>query len=214
LVDDSNNVELNFNDNDIQDSVHGLKSLLFSDFEVVDLTPVVNGLSVTSGAAGATVTVIGQNFSGAAGHLQVLFGNAPATNVTVVDDAHVTATVPAGSGTVDVRVQSGVTTPSDPSNIKNPIFRYGVSAVTAAARTTPRGASNARAPPQAPAAAKIAVLANDSDPDGDPLTVSSVTQPANGAAAVNADNTVTYSPKAGFSGSDQFTYTISDGRGG
>ena len=48
-VDASNNFTLTWNDNDIQDSIHGLKSLHFSDFEVVDLTPVVTGLSATSG---------------------------------------------------------------------------------------------------------------------------------------------------------------------
>ena len=60
----------------------------------------------------------------------------------------------------------------------------------------------------------IAVLANDSDPDGHPLTVSAVTQPANGAAAINGGQTVTYTPQPGFTGSDSFTYTVADGRGG
>ena len=45
-----------WNDNDIQDSTHGLKSLTYSDFEVVNLTPSVTGLSATSGSAGSTVT--------------------------------------------------------------------------------------------------------------------------------------------------------------
>ncbi len=63
-------------------------------------------------------------------------------------------------------------------------------------------------------AVTIEVLANDSDPDGDPLTVVSVTTPANGAAEINADQTVTYTPNAGFSGTDSFGYTISDGREG
>ncbi|HKB38159.1 MAG TPA: IPT/TIG domain-containing protein, partial [Gemmataceae bacterium] len=85
-VDGTNKIALTYNDNDIQDTVHGLKSLHFSDFEVVDLTPVVTDLSAHSGPASTTVTVIGQNFSGAAGRLQVLFGNTPATSVTVVDD--------------------------------------------------------------------------------------------------------------------------------
>jgi hypothetical protein len=135
-VDANNHIALTWDDNDIQDTVHGLKSLTFSDFEVVDLTPVVTGLSASSGPAGPSVTVIGQNFAGAAGHLQVMFGNTRATSVTVVDDRHVTAVVPAGSGTVDVRVQSGVTTASNPSNYTNPIFGYGVSAVTTADRFT------------------------------------------------------------------------------
>jgi hypothetical protein len=134
-VDANNNFALTWDDNDIQDTTHGLKSLTYSDFEVVDLTPVVTGLSTSSGSAGTTITVTGQNFSGAAGHLQVLFGNTAASNVTVVDDAHVTAVVPAGTGTVDVLVQSGVTV-QDTQNINNPVFGYGTSAVTAADRFT------------------------------------------------------------------------------
>jgi len=60
----------------------------------------------------------------------------------------------------------------------------------------------------------IAVLANDSDPDGDSLTITNVSQASNGTVAVNADNTVTYSPNTGFAGTDSFDYTVSDGRGG
>jgi len=144
-VDASNNFAPTWNDNDIQDSTHGLKSLTYSNFEVVNLTPAVAGLSNTSGAAGSTITVTGSNFSGAAGHLQVYFGSAAATNVTVVDDSHVTAVVPAGTGTVDVRVQSGVTV-ADTSNINNRVFGYGTSAVTTADRFTYSGSTGNQAP--------------------------------------------------------------------
>src|SRR5262249_44884994 len=44
-VDASNNLTLTWNDNDIQDSSHGLKSLTYSDFELVDTTPIVSGVS-------------------------------------------------------------------------------------------------------------------------------------------------------------------------
>src|SRR4029077_16978174 len=64
-VDASNQQTLTWNDNDIQDTLHGLKSLHYSDFEVVDLTPTVSDLSVHSGTSGTAVTVTGQNFSGA-----------------------------------------------------------------------------------------------------------------------------------------------------
>ena len=60
----------------------------------------------------------------------------------------------------------------------------------------------------------IDVLANDSDPDGDPLTVTGVTDPPNGTAVNNGDGTVTYTPDCGFFGIDTFDYTISDGQGG
>ena len=59
----------------------------------------------------------------------------------------------------------------------------------------------------------IGVLANDTDPDGDPLVVSAVTQPANGTVANNGVN-VTYTPNASFRGTDVFSYTAGDGRGG
>ncbi len=63
-------------------------------------------------------------------------------------------------------------------------------------------------------AVTVAVLANDSDEDGDTLVVTSATAGANGSTVVNGDGTVTYTPSAGFSGVDTFTYTVSDGEGG
>lgn len=61
----------------------------------------------------------------------------------------------------------------------------------------------------------ISVLANDTDKEGDTLSVSSVVSPANGEAIINADGTtITYTPTANFSGIDPFEYTISDGNEG
>jgi hypothetical protein len=128
-VDANNQIQFTWDMNDVL----GLRALKASAFEVVNLTPQVTGLSVGSGVAGSSITVIGQNFSGAAGHLAVFFGNIPATSITLVDDAHITAVVPNGSGTVDVRVQSGVnaTDPNNPGdNVNNPIFGYGISATS------------------------------------------------------------------------------------
>jgi hypothetical protein len=147
-VDDTNTFALTFNDSDIQDSVRGLKSLHFSDFEVVDLRPIVTGLSASTGPAGTTITITGRNFSGAAGQLQVLFGTTPATDVTFLDDSDLTVTVPDGSGTVDVRVQSGVNAPGHRDNINNPIFGYGLSALTASDQFTYGDGMDA--PPPAP----------------------------------------------------------------
>lgn len=57
----------------------------------------------------------------------------------------------------------------------------------------------------------IDVLANDSDADLDPLTVTSATDPAHGMVVINPDNTITYTP---YHGDDAFNYTIDDGFGG
>jgi len=59
----------------------------------------------------------------------------------------------------------------------------------------------------------ISVLSNDNDPDGDPVSLQSVTAPTHGSAVING-NQVFYSPHSGYTGSDQCGYTISDGRGG
>jgi hypothetical protein len=58
------------------------------------------------------------------------------------------------------------------------------------------------------------VLANDSDPDGDPLTAALQTTPTNGSASVNGDGSFSYTPDDGFIGTDTFTYVASDGFGG
>ncbi|HEY5936842.1 MAG TPA: Ig-like domain-containing protein, partial [Kofleriaceae bacterium] len=58
----------------------------------------------------------------------------------------------------------------------------------------------------------IAGLANDSDDDGDGLTITSVTPASNGYAWWHLDQ-LYYSADANFHGSDSFTYTVSDGNG-
>ncbi|MBK9121838.1 MAG: tandem-95 repeat protein [Chloroflexi bacterium] len=54
------------------------------------------------------------------------------------------------------------------------------------------------------------VLANDSDVDLDTLTAELVTNVTNGTLALAADGSFTYTPNAGFNGSDSFTYNASD----
>ncbi|HEY0190012.1 MAG TPA: Ig-like domain-containing protein [Kofleriaceae bacterium] len=60
----------------------------------------------------------------------------------------------------------------------------------------------------------IAVLTNDTDPDGDTLMVSAITQPEHGTVTINPDGTLHYVPDPDYVGTATFTYTISDGRGG
>jgi len=60
---------------------------------------------------------------------------------------------------------------------------------------------------------RIDVLANDTDVDNDSLTIITVTQGSNGSVTINADNTLSYAPKADFFGGDAFTYTACDNKG-
>ena len=63
------------------------------------------------------------------------------------------------------------------------------------------------------------LTANDSDPDGDSLSITGVSAAVNGTVVLNTqpnpqNNTVTFTPSAGYTGPGSFSYTISDGRGG
>jgi hypothetical protein len=59
----------------------------------------------------------------------------------------------------------------------------------------------------------INVLANDSDSDGDSLSVIDITT-TQGSAVINADYTITFSPNSNFHGTASITYSLSDGQGG
>ena len=68
------------------------------------------------------------------------------------------------------------------------------------------------------AATAIDVLANDTDVDGGPKTIASVTQPANGTVVITGGGTgLTYQPDANYCNSppgttpDTFTYTLNGG---
>jgi hypothetical protein len=127
--------------------------------------------------------------------------------------------LPAGPVTVDVDETTlpagmALTTGNDPVTVT--VTGGGTTSVDTGYRIPNRPPvaddDSATTPPATPV--RIEVLVGDSDPDSDPLTIISTTSPANGTVTVNLDGTISYTPNAGFTGVDSFTYTISDGRGG
>jgi Bacterial Ig domain len=57
----------------------------------------------------------------------------------------------------------------------------------------------------------LAVLANDTDADGNPLAITAVSQGAHGTVTISGSKVI-YTPVATFVGTDSFTYTVSDGQ--
>jgi hypothetical protein len=59
--------------------------------------------------------------------------------------------------------------------------------------------------------AAAGLLANDSDPENDPLTALLESGPSKGTLTLNADGSFSYRPNANATGSDSFSYRASDG---
>jgi hypothetical protein len=78
------------------------------------------------------------------------------------------------------------------------------------ARPTAVDDSGYVAPASGPLDATVSVLANDTDPRGEALTAQPASAPSHGAVALRSDGTFTYTPAAGFSGTDAFTYRAAD----
>jgi len=130
------------------------------------------------------------------------------------------------AGTIQPVVQSAVATVLAPTlgkaltGLVDPTLRtlgIGIGEMVVAINLT------AAAPPQANddfavtdqgVATTIPVLGNDAVVAGHTPTVTAVTRPAHGSAAINPDGTVTYTPAANYLGPDTFAYIIADGTNG
>ena len=148
-------------------------------------------------------------------------------SVDDVDDTVLTVTTagPASNGTVVVNPDNTVSYTPDPDFFGSDSFSYTVCdpgglcdtetvVVTVGAVNDDPSAGDDIAIVSEDGTTTIAVMANDSDPDGDLISVTSAGPASNGTVTVNLDGTVTYVPDPDFSGSDSFTYVVDDGFGG
>ncbi len=154
--------------------------------------PVVTSVSPVQGSTtgGTVITIDGSGFTGVTG---VTIGGAPASAVTVANDTRITATTPAGpAGQASV-----VVTTATGTNTSNTLFTY-VAPATANGQTVAVVFNTARA----------VTLTGTDTPTG--YTV--VAAPAHGTLSGTAPN-LTYTPNAGFNGTDSFTFTVSNAAG-
>jgi hypothetical protein len=143
------------------------------------------------------------------------YAGADAFTYTVTDAKGAAAT-----GTVRVTVTAGVVTTPAPTPTPTPAptptptpTAAPTPAPTAAVNRVPVANADAFTVTAGSTGNSFAVLNNDTDADGDVLSVGSVSVPTNGTATISG-KVVLYAPRAGYTGNDAFTYTVTDGKGG
>jgi hypothetical protein len=94
----------------------------------------------------------------------------------------------------------------------NSDFGTSVTSLTATADTPPVAVDDTASTTPGTQVA-VPVLANDSDADGDTLSVTGASSPAHGTVTCSSTQ-CTYTPANGYSGTDSFSYSIADGFGG
>ncbi len=185
----------------------------------IDVTPVVPPFAV----AAATSPPV------AVADAATTDSNTPVTITVLANDSDpagnplsvIALTTPTG-GTAKINADKTVTFTPAAGFVGTATFGYTISdgSATASANVTVTVTQPANGAPIAnpdsattdsSTSVTIAVLANDTDPDGNTLSVVAVTVPAGGTARINPDKTVTFTPAAGFVGTATFGYTVSDG---
>ena len=166
-----------------------------SDHYTYVAAPTVTAVSPTSGPStgGTTVTVTGTGFTGATA---VQFGASSAASFTVNSATSITATASAGSGTVDITVATiGGTSATSASD------HYSYVAVPIANAVSATVAANSSANP---------ITLNIT---GGAATSVAVASGAVHGTASASGTTISYTPTAGYSGADSFTYTATNASG-
>ncbi|MFB6073724.1 MAG: beta strand repeat-containing protein [Haloarculaceae archaeon] len=192
-------------------------------------TPAPGRITTTVSQANFSVTITGTNAPITAG--DALSVTARVENVGTATGTQ-TVTISVGGSERDSTTLSLNTSESQSVTLSWPTTRDDASSYTAQVATANDTASTsvsvrrANAPPTAsPDAYTVrenrtlsvvtpGVLENDTDSNGDPLSVSVVSQPSNGTLALRANGSFEYTPDSGFTGEDSFTYEASDGHGG
>ena len=190
----------NIGDNETPDKV--------GPVHLFDVPPVAvpDELTVAEGAAATAVNVRANDTDSDGG---------PKSVVSVTQPAHGQAAVTGGGTGVSYQPAAGFCGSDSFTYTLNGGSQATVAVTVTCVDHPPVAVDDTVTVAQDAGATPVAVLANDTDSDGGPKSVVSVTQPAHGQAAVTGGGTgVSYQPAAGFCGSDSFTYTLNGGSTG
>jgi Domain of unknown function (DUF4347)/Bacterial Ig domain len=188
-------------------------------FFIGNLPPMAVNDSITTSGTPATIGVL-TNDTDPNGDPLTITGTTDGMNGMVTTDPG-----PTSSPTDDVVIytpNAGFTgTDSFTYTISDGMGGLDTATVTVTVGGTPPDAIDDTAATTSGTPATIGVLTNDTDPNGDPLTITGTTDGMNGMVTTDpgptsspTDDVVIYTPNSGFTGTDSFTYTISDGMGG
>ncbi|MGX5818574.1 PKD domain-containing protein [Chitinophaga lutea] len=180
-------------------------------FTFTDLLP--DGLENYSwtivGAGNGVSAVPSQGTSRNIASVMTIPANQPAASISVLVSARVPAGTPRGT------VYTNTATVTAAANTPDPVMGNNTASVTGAVPNNPPVAVNDHYTTPRGVAVSANVLVNDTDPDNDPLTVTTtaVTAPSHGLLALNADGSFTYTPGPAYTGTDQFAYRVCDNQG-
>jgi len=176
----------------------------------------VSPSAVTTGRTGVAITVTGSAAAGAgyfdpgpgfANRLTAAFAGSGivVSNVSVVSPTQVTLTV-------DTTGASAGTHPIAITNPDGQMASLGT-ALTVSTNQPPTAVADAFSLRANGTLTVLApgVLRNDTDPNGEAITAVLQSGPAHGSLTLSANGSFSYTPAAGYSGSDTFSYVASDG---
>jgi hypothetical protein len=201
--------------------IYTVKDNLLTVSNAATVTVTVNAAALPPVANNDTAAVV----SGVATPINVL-ANDTAPSSTI-NPATVTVLTQPLNGTAVANATGIITYTSAAGFVGTNTFTYTVKdnlgatsnvatvTVTVNAPNVPPTANPDTATTTAGTAVTINVIANDVSPGGtiNPTTVFIITQPLNGSAAAQPNGTVIYTPAAGFTGTNTFTYTVKDNVG-
>ncbi len=180
-----------------------------------DAYSVASGQTLSVSAPG----VLGNDTSGSSGTLTAQIMSSPSTGTLSFNSngsfSYIAPSAYTGSVSFSYRAYNGVQF-GNTATVSISVTMGGGGGGGGGSNQPPVPSADSFFVEQSSSGAKLPVLWNDTDPNSNPLTISSTTTPAHGSASIQMDymtgkQVVAYTPASGYLGSDTFNYTISDG---